>query len=153
MTRNATWNRRRWLAGGAALLSPFSARAGDRVLDDLRARIGLDYRLREIRLDDEIKPMPEQPPITLKIHSEWVLGGRAAINRYFGSFTPEEDGRVTWPKGGLATTLMAGPQEWMELEEAYLRSLVATDRVRAEGDVLLFESEDGVLRLVFHRAV
>lgn len=152
MTRRTTWNRRRWLAAGAALFSPFPARASAPVLDDLRDRIGVEYRLREIHLEGQIKSMPEQPPITLKIHSEWVLGGRAAINRYFGSFTITEDGRVSWPKGGLATTLMAGPQEWMELEEAYLRSLVATDRVRVDGDALLFESEDGVLRLVFHKA-
>lgn len=145
-------NRRTWLAAGLSVLAPLSARAQSSILNDLRARIGAEHRLKEIWLDGEPKLMPEEPPITLKIHSEWVLGGRAAINRYFGSFSLDEEGKIEWPEGGLATTLMAGPQEWMELEEAYLRSLVATDRVRADGDILLFESEDGSLRLVFRKA-
>lgn len=70
--------------------------------------------------------------------------GSSGVNRYNGSFTSTTDGSLQF--GTLASTLMAGPDAAMKLEQAYLTALQQTFGYTLDGGTLtLFGVADQVM--------
>ena len=83
-------------------------------MEEARQRLGREYRLVQMVVGGDEVSLPNQPPITLKLVSETVLGGKASVNLYFAGFDLDEQGRIFWQKPGFAATLMAGSPELSE---------------------------------------
>lgn len=63
--------------------------------------------------------------------------GNAGVNQFNGGYEAPSDGVLTF--GPLATTMMAGPDNAMQQEQAFLKAL---------GDTKKFTTEDGALVLM-----
>lgn len=66
--------------------------------------------------------------------------GKAAVNRYFGSYKIEEGKLMLSP---AATTMMMGPQKLMRAEQNYLKALGKVKSYKLEGKTLTIEPEEG----------
>jgi heat shock protein HslJ len=87
---------------------------------------------------------------TLRVQSDGRVGGTASVNRYFGTLAVSADGSLRWA-GPVGRTQMAGPDDLMAQERAFLSALARTSRWRADGAGLVLESTDGKVRLLFRR--
>jgi len=91
------------------------------------------------------------PPISMLIQADGTLSGRSAVNGYSGSLDKDR-----LPSGGfeifpIASTMMAGTPERMELEARYFRGLERAKTWGIEnGELVLHEGEIEVAR--FKRA-
>jgi putative lipoprotein len=81
---------------------------------------------------------------TLMFDAGQKVAGRAACNRYFGSFQQSGDAVEIKPGGA---TRMACPPAVMEQEDRFLAALSAVRRARREGDNLLLLDENGRVRM------
>ncbi len=87
------------------------------------------------------QPLPEQPTIRLTL-GNGRIAGHGPINRWTG--TLDEDHRV----GPLASTRMAGPPEWMDLEHQLLQALDgATLRPASRGRIHIIRNDKVVGQL------
>ena len=77
---------------------------------------------------------------TLAFDAGQKVAGRAACNRYFGTYQQLDD-MVEIKPGG--TTRMACPPAVMEQEDRFLAALSAVRKARREGDTLLLLDENG----------
>lgn len=75
------------------------------------------------------------------------VGGRAPVNRYFGSISDHGDGRVEL--GPFGMTMMAGPPHAMAAEQAFLRLLEQVRGYRASADSLVLLDGAGAELLAF----
>lgn len=66
-----------------------------------------------------------------------TANGNAGVNTFNGSYSAPSDGVLTF--GTLATTMMAGPDNAMQQEQAFLKALADTKK---------FTTEDGALVLM-----
>ena len=78
---------------------------------------------------------------------EGRAGGKAPVNRYFGTLTEDADGRLTL--GPMATTMMAGSPAAMAAETVYLGLLGAVVGYRCDDDQLVLTDAAGAELLVF----
>ena len=122
-------------------------------LEALRQRLGKEHRLSKMLVSGEAVPLPERPVITLQFVSETVLGGVSGVNRYFGGYFLDDEGRIRWDQPGIATTRMAGPEDLMALEYSFLAALQMTERLAFQGREVVLSKEDGSVQLVFAEVV
>jgi heat shock protein HslJ len=74
-------------------------------------------------------------------------GGKAPVNRYFGTIEQGPDGALRL--GPFGMTMMAGPPHAMAAEQAYLRLLEQVRGLRREGELLVLLDGHGVEVLAF----
>lgn len=115
------------------LVKVISKIAADRSLE------GTVWLLRHIA---DVPPLPEDARITLQLENGQI-SGNSGCNRYRGSF--EMDGeklQIAPGSGGLATTLMACPDEMMQAERHYVGALAQVSNFQLNGDQLLLNSAE-----------
>jgi heat shock protein HslJ len=125
------------------------ARAQSDLQDSLRQKQGIEHRLTKLVIAGVEEPLPPQAKITLKIVAEGLAGGKSAVNLYFGGFKMDEAGSVHWNSPGFAVTMMAGPEDLMNLEQQFLGALQSTQWIRVLGRGLTFETEGSATQLTF----
>jgi heat shock protein HslJ len=84
--------------------------------------------------------------VSLRFDAEGGISGRGGVNRLFGSYARLGAGLSI---SGVGATRMAGPEEYMELEQRYLAALERVDSFQAtaaslrllEGSVVLVQFE------------
>ena len=81
---------------------------------------------------------------TLLFDAGQKVAGRAACNRYFGTFQQSGDMVEIRPGG---TTRMACPAAVMEQEDRFLAALSTVKEARREGDKLVLLDSDGRVRM------
>jgi heat shock protein HslJ len=81
---------------------------------------------------------------TLVFDAGQRVAGRAACNRYFGTY--QQSGDVVEVKPG-GTTRMACPPAVMDQEDRFLAALGAVRKARREGDKLMLLDGDGRVRM------
>jgi len=85
-------------------------------------------------------------PVTATFDGK-MLSGFSGVNTYSGPYTAGADG--AFKAGPLASTLMAGPPEAMQLESGYLKALqAATTYLAADGKLTLY-GPDGAPLVVY----
>lgn len=67
-----------------------------------------------------VTPDPTSFKITLEL-TQTDAAGFSGVNRYMGTFTSDPSGTLDF--GPMASTMMAGPQDAMDAEQAYLAAL------------------------------
>jgi len=79
--------------------------------------------------------------ITATFGSDWSLTGNAGVNQYTTTYTTSGDTMTI--DAAIATTKMAGPEELMQQEAAYLAALPQTATYAIEGDELWLRDSTG----------
>jgi len=87
--------------------------------------------------------LPADNPVTLGLREEGRVGGFDGCNRYFGDFVIENGHQIV--QGPKGATMMACPDGWMDLEQAFLRNLDAATRLFLRGEALELENDAGVV--------
>ena len=85
---------------------------------------------------------------TLKIAATGKITGFASLNMFFVSMEIDDSGNVKWPKP-IGSTRMAGVENIMKQENAFLSTLPKTEKISLENGKLNFASNDGQSKLVF----
>ena len=98
---------------------------------------------------EDVLLAPEKPNVTITFFPDGKVAGGAPINRYFGTYQLDDDGRVHWPGPGFGSTRMAGPPELMDQEQLYFRSLRKATRILKTAEGIHLADDDGSLVLVF----
>ena len=75
--------------------------------------------------------------------AEGRVAGKGSVNSYSGSYTVS--GSTLTLTSPIVQTLMAGPQDAMDQESAFLRALQAAASYEVDGDVLEIATADGGL--------
>jgi heat shock protein HslJ len=75
--------------------------------------------------------------------------GNAGVNTFNGSYDAPSDGVLTF--GPLATTMMAGPDNAMQQEQAFLKALADTKKFTTEDGALVL-MDDGEAKLAVLKA-
>ncbi len=79
-------------------------------------------------------------PSTLTMNTG-KANGNAGVNQFNGSYDAPSDGVLTF--GALATTMMAGPDNAMKQEQAFLKALADTKKFTTQdGGLVLMDSSD-----------
>ena len=97
----------------------------------------------------EPDPIPASATITADF-ADGKVSGSAGVNRYNAAVTSSTDG--SFSIGKAATTMMAGPEDAMAAEAAYLKRLQAATSYAVNGDTLVINDADGQSSLTFTRA-
>jgi len=97
----------------------------------------------------EPDPIPASATITAEFEDSRVTGS-AGVNRYNAAATSSTDGSLSI--GQAASTMMAGPEDAMAAEAAYLKRLQAATSYEVDGDTLVINDADGQSSLTFTRA-
>lgn len=82
-------------------------------------------------------------PTTLSM-SDGQATGNAGVNTFNGGYDAPEDGVLTF--GLIATTMMAGPDNAMQQEQAFLKALADTRKFTTEDGALVL-MDDGETKL------
>jgi heat shock protein HslJ len=89
-----------------------------------------------------VDPDPTNFGITLELAGSNVAGF-SGVNRYMGTFTYGTEGTLDF--GPLASTMMAGPQDAMDAEQAYLAALDTVTDYSVNGAELNLFQDDQLL--------
>ncbi|MBE6452438.1 MAG: META domain-containing protein [Alphaproteobacteria bacterium] len=94
--------------------------------------MGKEYKLSDVKNDAKI---------TLGFDiKENRFYGDSAVNRYFGTYNVSEDNFVF---DSVGSTMMAGPQDMMEIEQQYLQNLAKVKKFKVEENKLFLIFENG----------
>lgn len=86
--------------------------------------------------------------ITATFGSDGFLSGNASVNQYHTKYTTSGTDGLTI-EGPIQTTKMAGPQELMDQEAAYLAALPKTTKYEIIGDELWLRDSGGAAMAVY----
>jgi heat shock protein HslJ len=109
-----------WKVDGGGLVELAGQLTGEVSVSDLE---GVEWVLRQFGSGDDA---PNEPEITLVL-DDGRVGGHSGCNRYMGHVNTK-DGGGAMGFGPLAGTMMACPQDLMELERRYLKALAGVRR-------------------------
>ena len=110
---------------------------------------GMQWILQQMIIDGEAFELVVENPFIQFNADENKVTGFASVNRFFGSVKIDENGRFQWP-GPFGSTRMAGPQQQMSQENAFLKTLPRTQWLSKTGSNLYAVSDDGQTKLVFY---
>lgn len=108
---------------------------------------GMQWILKSMKMDGQDYPLAGEMPF-IQFTPDGKVSGFASINRYFSSVQVSGEGHVTWSNPGA--TRMAGPENLMKQEDAFLKALTMSERLSVEGIHLFALSADGRTELVFY---
>lgn len=84
---------------------------------------------------------------TIQIDQEGKVSGFSSVNRYFGKMDIDDRGSITWSP--LGSTRMAGPEDLMQQEDAFLKALAKTTQGQRKEKHLILQNKEGLTILVF----
>ena len=108
---------------------------------------GTFWVLTSYLVDGQMKDAPADYPMDAEFQ-RGMVSGSSGVNTYGGSYTLSGSSLSV---GNLASTMMAGPDEAMQAESAYLKNLEASSSYTAAGDVLTIFGRDGEELLIYAR--
>lgn len=97
-------------------------------------RAALDDLLGTWQLDAGVPPGARVP--TMTVLRDGQLHGNGGVNQWRGTFDPTALARGQWRAGQPSSTRMAGSQDAMALEQAFLTAIAGADEAEIEGEFL-----------------
>ena len=85
---------------------------------------------------------------TISIDKEGKVTGSASINIYRGNIEIDDQGHIKWSP--LSMTRMAGPEERMKQESAFMKALPQTTQISVDENILYLQSADNKVELLFN---
>ncbi len=129
----------------AILLTPACADEGDTASDgagtDPDDLVGIVWRLDDPSIASLAEDVPDTAVVSLEF-ADGQVSGRSACNSYFGGYTADDDGSLSFD--ALGGTEMACEEPLMTLEAAYLSALGAVTSFSV-GDTLELAGPTGTL--------
>ena len=107
---------------------------------------GTSWNCIEFKVNDAPQTVPADAPITAEFSAEGALSGSAGVNTY--NTTYETDGGGITISDQIATTMMAGPEDAMARESAYLTVLPTAVSYQIDdksGELVLFGPADNTI--------
>ena len=111
---------------------------------------GIEWHLQRMKTDNHTASLIKNTKNTFKCDENGKVAGMATINRYFGSFSLGEDGKLIWSKA-FGMTRMAGPPELMEQEAEFMKALPLTSRIYFKKGKLVLTSTNRSTVLEFDK--
>ena len=115
----------------------------------LSERRGIEHRLVKLVVNNEDIALPDRPVITLTFLEGNRVAGRAPVNLFFGGYHLSDDGLLHWATPGFGSTMMAGPERLMNLEQTFFQALSAVNRLQDKGSAIVLDNEEKSVWMVF----
>jgi heat shock protein HslJ len=112
---------------------------------------GLQWELKSLTVEGSRVIMHPDATLLLAFGPGGQVAAAGPVNQYRGTYAFAQDGKLTWPATGFASTRKAGPPELMEKERAFVAGIPKTSRAILAGNALQLQSEDGNTVLAFIR--
>lgn len=112
---------------------------------------GIEWQLQKMKTGNHLVSLIKDTKSTFSCDENGKAVGIATINRYFGSFSLGEDGKLIWSKA-FGMTRMAGPPKLMEQEAAFMTALPLTSRIYLKKGKLVLRSTDQSTELEFENS-
>ncbi len=115
--------------------------------DNLEKICGVQWIVKEMTTDGVTMELTQEPPF-VQFEISGKLAGFASVNRFFGSLKIDAKGKIEVTP--LGATMMAGPEDQMAQEMAFLKTFQKIDGFYLDGIFLqaTFKGEEN--RLVFY---
>ena len=110
-----------------------------------------EWRLLTWVVGGQQKVLLQDSTITIAFDPSGKVAGNASVNRFSGTYSFDNEGRLRWPPAGFALTRMAGPPALMAQERAFLESLRRTSLYKVDGQQLVLENPSASVVLAFTR--
>ncbi|MCG8636412.1 MAG: META domain-containing protein [Desulfobacterales bacterium] len=111
---------------------------------------GVQWIVKEMTTDGVTAELTSEPPF-VQFETSGKLAGFASVNRFFGSFRIDDTGRIELSPTGA--TMMAGPEDQMAQEMAFLKTFQKVEGFYLDGIFLRGKFKDNECRLVFYLPV
>jgi len=146
--------RRIWPAIAGLLLAACAGVSGDSKPTMVHAAnldrlYGRQFELRSMTLDGSAVVTHVDARMTIAFFPDGQARGFGSVNQFAGPYAFSPEGKLTWGKGGFATTRKAGAPELMEKERQYLQALGQVTAAVVSSGGLQMENDSGTTRLVF----
>ena len=115
--------------------------------ENLSTIAGKRWQLTNMTIAGETYPLETKKP-TISFTAHGKIAGSASVNKYFGLVKIDEIGNTKWPSP-FGSTRMAGPENLMKQESAFLSAIPKTELISLTDDKLTLSSKDGKIELVF----
>ena len=143
-----------WPAIAGLLLTACAGMSGDNKPTMVHAGnvdklYGRQFELRSMTLDGSPVVGHVDARMTVAFFPDGQVRGFGSVNQFSGPYTFSPDGKLTWGKGGFATTRKAGAPELMEKERLYLQALGQVTAAVVSPGGLQMENDSGTTRLVY----
>jgi len=123
--------------------------------DQLSERRGIEHRLGKLIVAGEEIPLPEKLAITLTFLQDNRVAGRGPVNLFFGGYYLADDGTLHWAGSGdesgprFGSTMIAGPEDLMNLEKTFFQALSAVNRLEIRGTAIVLENAESSTTMLF----
>ena len=111
-----------------------------------------EWNLRTMTVDGRQVVMDIDSRISIRFDAGGQVTGFASVNRFSGTYSLSEDGKLIWEKPGVAATRKAGPPELMEKERVFLGALDKTSAAILSSRMLQLQSDDSTTIFTFKEA-
>ena len=107
--------------------------------DQLSERRGIEHRLVKLTVAGEEIALPQKPAVTLTFLQDNRVAGVGPVNLFFGGYHLADDGTLHWAGSGdelgsrFGSTMMAGPEDLMNLEKSFFRRWAPSAGLRYAG--------------------
>jgi heat shock protein HslJ len=101
---------------------------------------GTSWNCIEIKVNDAPVTVPADTPITAEFGTDGTLSGNSGVNNYSTTYETDDAGKLT-VSGEIVSTKMAGPEDAMARESAYLTALATVQSYQVDdknGQLVLF---------------
>ena len=105
---------------------------------------GQEWELKTMTESGKMVTNPQELP-TLKFSDSTAVYGSAGCNRFFGTYTTGEKGKINIKPGGA--TMMFCPD--MAFEDQYLKALPQVQSFAVKGNKLTLKGADGKLQIIY----
>jgi heat shock protein HslJ len=109
--------------------------------------LGRQMTVTALNVDGVNYNLPAQPKLNLTISRDGRCAGFSGVNRFFGTLKIAPGGGVT--AGPFGSTMMAGPEALMKLEQAYMKAIAATRQIESAGGAVRFLNQEGTALVTF----
>jgi heat shock protein HslJ len=118
--------------------------------ENLEKICGMQWIVKEMTTDGVTSGLTSEPPF-IQFETSGKFAGFASVNRFFGSLKIDEAGKVEISPVGA--TMMAGPEDQMAQEMAFLKTFQKVEGFYLDGIFLRGKFKDNECRLVFYLPV
>ena len=115
---------------------------------DYEKIVGPQWILESMTIDKTPYTLSQKMP-TIQFSEDQKVAGLASLNRFSGSFQFTTDRQIAWPKP-LMMTRMAGPENLMKQEDAFVKALQKAQHLSLSGNRLYLYTKDHTTELVFY---
>jgi heat shock protein HslJ len=123
--------------------------------DQLSERRGIEHRLVKLTVAGEEIALPQRPAITLTFLQGNRVAGVGPVNLFFGGYHLADDGTLHWAGAGdelgsrFGSTVMAGPEDLMNLEKQFFQALGAVSRLEIRGTAIVLDNTERSITMLF----